>query len=130
MLSSSLTGIVSIIAATTAAISGAAIVKDIGGIGAIAGRTHQASTTPAAPPETTKASVPAKDLSGFHGRRRPEETAVERRPISVAAPSPNARMPHAAAAMSSRDGNARVSSNTEHGYSRMPSGKPRSRSTG
>ena len=58
---------------------------------------------------------------------------VERRdtrPTSVAAPSPHARMPHAAATMSRRDGKVSVSSRTESGYSRIPSGKPRASSTG
>ncbi len=127
MLSSSRIGIVSTSPASTAAASGAAIVNAIGGSGVTAGRTHHASATAPAPPHTMNASVPAIDLSGFHGRR-PDGTAetaecaekelcsavfavsavssVRDRPTRVAKPSPNARMPHAAAAMSSREGNS------------------------
>src|SRR5882672_11542095 len=134
MLSSSRTGTVSANAAATAATSGATIVNAIGGGGATAGRVHHASATPAIPPKTTNASVPAIVLSGFHGRcprltaelaERAEKrvsafsaiSAVGRdaRPTSVAAPSPNARIPHAAATMSRRDGKMRMSSRTASG---------------
>ena len=136
MLSSSRIGIVSTSAASSAAASGAAIANASGGTGVTDGRTHRASATPAAPPQTMNASVPAIDLSGFQGRR-PEATAevaeiakrrlfsacsacsavasVRDRPSNVAKPSPNARMPHAAAAMSRRVGKASVSSRTDSG---------------
>src|SRR3954471_23983900 len=70
MLSSSRTGIVSASAARTVAASGAAIANANGGAGTTDGRTHHASATPAALPQTMNAVVPATDLSRFHGRRR------------------------------------------------------------
>src|SRR6266576_3621814 len=70
MLSSRRTGSVSTSAATAAATSGAAIVKVIDGGGATAGRVHHASATPARPPHTTNATVPATALSRFHGSGR------------------------------------------------------------
>jgi hypothetical protein len=119
---------VSTSAASTTAASGAATVNANDGIGAIAGRIHDASATPATPPQTTNASVPGADFSAFQGKRRPAELAdddlrsafsaccaVKYRPTNVAAPSPKARIPHAAAAMSSRDWKVRISSNTESG---------------
>src|SRR6185295_16365988 len=56
MLSSRRTGIVSTSAAVRAARIGAAIVKVSGGNGETAGRTHQASATPASAPNTTNAT--------------------------------------------------------------------------
>src|SRR5207344_1841724 len=107
-----------------------------GGNGVTDGRTHHARATAPAPPHTMNASVPAIDLSGFQGRR-PDGTAesaeceekelcsavfavsavssVRDRPTSVAKPSPKARMPHAAAAMSSLEGNASINSSTASG---------------
>src|SRR5262245_23283989 len=126
ILSSRRTGMVSTKAAHTAATIGAMTTNAVGGGDAIAGLVHQASATPAAPPNTMKAAVPAAVLSrfqlNFHDRAR--------RPTSVAAPSPSARIPHAAAATSSRFGKIRIRNRTASGYRRMPSGKPRASSTG
>src|SRR4051794_21303970 len=69
MLSSRCTGIVSIIAAASAATIGAPIVKASGGSGDTAGRTHQASATAPILPQIANAVVPATVLSGFHGSR-------------------------------------------------------------
>ena len=74
----------------------------------MAGAVHQARNTAAAPPAMTNARRPSTVFSGFQARWwRPH-----RRPASVAAPSPNAMMPHALAAMSSLSGNARIRSST------------------
>ena len=64
----------------------------------IAARHHQQRNAPAAPPAIASAALPQGLLRGSRAsRRRP-------RPTSVAAPSPTARMPHAAATMSGRAG--------------------------
>ena len=70
------------------------------------GRHHQHRKAPAAPPAITSAALPATLLLRFQGHR----LAPYRRPTSVAAPSPAARIPHAAATMSTRAGS--ISSST------------------
>ena len=111
MLSSSRAGIVSTSAATSAAPSGAARTKTSGGGGLTAARVHHASADAPAAPHTTNAIEPAIVFSRFQGTCRPST----RWPTSVANPSPNARIPHAAATMSRREGNRRMSSSTDRG---------------
>src|SRR5262245_11969859 len=67
MLTSSRTGIVSTNPAASAATTGAARENVSGGSGAIDGRVHSASATPAMLPKAMKATVPAIVLSLFHG---------------------------------------------------------------
>ena len=108
ILSSSAIGTVSTSPAATAASTGATTMNASAGGGVMAGAVHQAKNTAAAPPAAMNASRPSTLLSGFQASRwRPQ-----RRPASVAAPSPRARMPHALAAMSSLAGNARIRNST------------------
>ena len=81
---------------------------------------HAASALPARLPKTMNAARPATDFAGFHGSRADRTWA----PTSVANPSPAARMPHAAATISSRDGKHSTSASTAIGYSTMPDIQP------
>src|SRR5262249_31231406 len=97
-LSSSRIGIVSTHSAASAATGGTSSARSTGTAAPAAGRHHHASPEPASVPAIAKASVPATVLSGLHGQRLPPIA----RPASVAIPSPAARMPQAAAAISGR----------------------------
>ena len=92
-LSSSLIGIVSTNAATSAATSGAAIENHTSGVGVTFGRHHQATSEPARPPQRNSASVPAKDFSRFHGiAPQPEAPAGDRRhPVADGQDRPGGR---------------------------------------
>ena len=125
-LSSRRTGIVSTKLAITAAAAGPTTRNAHAGVGCTAAAVHDARAIPAALPPRANATIPATLLSAFHGSR----PLRVRDPTMVANPSPNAMMPHAAATMSGRLGKTRMSSNTETGYSAMPSGNPRTVSTG
>src|SRR3954465_6184278 len=65
ILSSSLIGSVSTIAAANAARSGAPITNPSGGSGVTADRVHHVSATPPSPPQIANAAVPAIVLSRF-----------------------------------------------------------------
>ena len=110
-LSSSRTGMVSAAAAHTAAAIGAASQNHIEGAGLTAFRHHQASATPAMLPNTTNAIDPAHVFSRFQGIGRPPTA----RPTIVDMPSPTARIAHAAAAISRREGKTRINIRTEMG---------------